>query len=123
MSSFEPSRIPAWLAPVCDERSVSHSTSRCVPAASQRAISGRMAVAERSLEHGEGEAVDLDEDDAGPVGANLLARASSHPLDHAQRVRVVVVDAECDLERERRSRRGKRTRECPAERVDRDRSR
>ena len=27
MSSFEPSRIPAWLAPVCDERSVSHSVS------------------------------------------------------------------------------------------------
>ena len=28
MSSFEPSRIPAWLAPVCDDRSVSHSASR-----------------------------------------------------------------------------------------------
>ncbi len=27
MSSFEPSRIPAWLAPVCEERSVSHSVS------------------------------------------------------------------------------------------------
>ena len=27
MSSLEPSRIPAWLAPVCDERSVSHSAS------------------------------------------------------------------------------------------------
>ena len=40
MSSFEPSRIPAWLAPVCDERSVSHSMKRCVPSASQRAIVG-----------------------------------------------------------------------------------
>jgi hypothetical protein len=28
MSSFDPSRIPAWLAPVWDERSVSHSVSR-----------------------------------------------------------------------------------------------
>ena len=28
MSSFEPSRMPAWLAPVCDERSVSHSAKR-----------------------------------------------------------------------------------------------
>ena len=28
MSSFEPSRMPAWLAPVWDERSVSHSASR-----------------------------------------------------------------------------------------------
>ena len=27
MSSLEPSRIPAWLAPVCDERSGSHSVS------------------------------------------------------------------------------------------------
>ena len=39
MSSFEPSRIPAWLAPVCDDRSVSHSTSRCVSRA-QRAMFG-----------------------------------------------------------------------------------
>jgi hypothetical protein len=28
MSSLEPRRIPAWLAPVCEDRSVSHSTSR-----------------------------------------------------------------------------------------------
>jgi len=28
MSSLDPSRIPAWLAPVCEERSVSHSASR-----------------------------------------------------------------------------------------------
>ena len=26
ISSFEPRRIPAWLAPVCDDRSGSHST-------------------------------------------------------------------------------------------------
>ena len=41
MSSLEPSRIPAWLAPVCEERSVSHSASRCV-SASQRAIVGAL---------------------------------------------------------------------------------
>ena len=28
MSSLEPSRRPDWEAPVCDERSVSHSDSR-----------------------------------------------------------------------------------------------
>ncbi len=28
MSSFEPSRMPAWDAPVCDDRSVSHSANR-----------------------------------------------------------------------------------------------
>ena len=42
MSSFEPSRIPAWLAPVCEERSVSHSASRCEPSASQRAMFGAL---------------------------------------------------------------------------------
>ena len=42
MSSFEPSRIPAWLAPVWEERSVSHSASRCVPSSSQRAIVGAL---------------------------------------------------------------------------------
>ena len=42
MSSFEPSRIPAWLAPVCEERSVSHSASRCEPSASQRAMVGAL---------------------------------------------------------------------------------
>ncbi len=42
MSSFEPSRIPAWLAPVWEERSVSHSISRCVSSASQRAITGAL---------------------------------------------------------------------------------
>ena len=42
MSSFEPSRMPAWLAPVCEERSVSHSIIRCVPSAIQRAICGAL---------------------------------------------------------------------------------
>ena len=40
MSSLEPSSRPAWEAPVCDERSVSHSESVCEPEATQRAISG-----------------------------------------------------------------------------------
>ena len=42
MSSLEPSRIPAWLAPVCEERSVSHSARRCVSSASQRAMFGAL---------------------------------------------------------------------------------
>ena len=42
MSSFDPSRIPAWLAPVCEERSVSHSASRCVSSVSQRAMVGAL---------------------------------------------------------------------------------
>ena len=83
---------------------------------------GRVAVAERSLEHGKGQPVDLDEDDARPSGADLLTGAPRHPLDHAQRVRVVVVDAECDLERERGGRRDERSCDRPAERVDGDRA-
>ena len=42
MSSLDPSRIPAWLAPVCEERSVSHSVRRCVSSASQRAMFGAL---------------------------------------------------------------------------------
>ena len=42
MSSLEPSRIPAWLAPVCDERSVSHSASRYPSSAIQPAIVGAL---------------------------------------------------------------------------------
>ena len=40
MSSFDPSRIPAWLAPVCEERSGSHSTSRWLPSSIHRASVG-----------------------------------------------------------------------------------
>ena len=120
MSSFEPSRIPAWLAPVCDERSVSHSTSRCVPAREPAGHLRSVPVAERPLQHGKGEAVDLDEDDARPVGVHLLARASGHALDHAQRVRVVVVDPERDLEDERGGGSDESARERPAEVVHGD---
>ena len=59
MSSLEPSRIPAWLAPVCDERSGSHSTSREVavvePARHRRRAPA--AIARRST--GSREPVDL----------------------------------------------------------------
>ena len=42
MSWFEPSRIPAWLAPVCEERSGSHSVSLCEPSASHFAMCGAL---------------------------------------------------------------------------------
>ncbi len=80
----------------------------------------RVTVTDGPLKHGVSKAVDLHEDDAGVVRMYLLARASSHPFDHPQRVRVVVVDAESDLEHERRCRSGQSTRECPAERVHDD---
>ena len=72
MSSFEPSRIPAWLAPVWDER-IGFPLDELVRAGREPACHLRcVAIAERSLKHGVGEAVDLDEDDAGPVAVNLL---------------------------------------------------
>ena len=40
MSWFEPSRMPAWLAPVCDDRSVSQPSRLWESSASQRAITG-----------------------------------------------------------------------------------
>ena len=48
--SFDPSRMPAWLAPVWEERSVSHSVSRCEPSLAQRAMFGALpsAIARRS---------------------------------------------------------------------------
>ena len=42
MFSFEPSRIPAWLAPVCEERSGSHSASWYPSSATQRAMLGAL---------------------------------------------------------------------------------
>ena len=42
MSSFEPSRIPAWLAPVCEDRSGSHSARWYPSSAIQRARFGAL---------------------------------------------------------------------------------
>ena len=42
MFSFDPSRMPAWLAPVWEERSGSHSASRYPPSATQRAMFGAL---------------------------------------------------------------------------------
>ena len=56
MSSFEPSRMPAWLAPVCDEKSVSHSTQPVRALLEPAGQLGRVAVAHRPLEHRGGRA-------------------------------------------------------------------
>ena len=96
MSSFEPRRMPAWLAPVCEERSVSHSVSRCVSRA-QRPCRG-IAVAHRAAQHGKREAVDLEEDDPGDVGAR------DDPLSLARS------DARCGSTPCRPSRRARRAR-------------
>ena len=118
MSSFEPSRIPAWVAPVCEERSGSHSASRCDRPRASAPASAR-ALAHRPLQHRQRKAVDLEEDDAGRVGHDPLARAPRDALHDAQRVDVVVVRAEDGREDDADRRRGERDPERRPERVDR----
>ena len=120
MSSFDPSRIPAWLAPVCEERSGSHSTSTCEPSPSQRAMRRRMPVAHRPLQHRQREPVDLEEDDPRRVGHDPLARAARDSLDDAQRVDVVVVRPEQHREHDADRGRDERDAERRPERVDRE---
>ena len=62
----------------------------------------RVAVAHRALQHGQREAVDLEVDDPRRVRLDELVRALRDPLDHAQRVGVVVVRPEDDVEHDRR---------------------
>ena len=118
MSSFEPSRIPAWLAPVCEERSVSHSVSACVPSASQRAMFVAFPSRIALPEHGEREPVDLEEDDPGHVRSGRAALAAGDALDDSQRVGVVVVRPEDHLEDDADRGDDERREQRPAEVVD-----
>ena len=99
MSSLEPSRIPAWLAPVCDDRSVSHSCEPVAvvgdPARHRRCV----AVAHGAPEHGQRQPVDLEVDDAGDVGALRGAEPARDAPGHAQVVLVVVVGPGDHLQR------------------------
>ena len=92
MSSFEPSRIPAWLAPVCEDRSVSHSR-QTVRVVGQPARHGRsVAVAHRPPQHRQCEPVDLEEHDPGDVGLGDHALPARDPLRDPDRRRVVRAD-------------------------------
>ena len=116
MSSLDPSRIPAWLAPVCEERSVSHSVRRCVSSASQRAIVRGVAVAHRAAQHRQRQPVDLQEDDPGDVGVGDDSLPARDPLRDAQRVRVI--RAEQDGEHDAHGGDHERRQQRPAEAVD-----
>ena len=78
----------------------------------------RVAVAHRPLQHGQREAVDLEVDDPRRVGLDPLARALRDPLDHPQRVGVVVVRPEDDVEHDGHGRRDEGDAESRPERVD-----
>ena len=123
MCSFEPSRIPDWLAPVCEERSVSHSVEpvRTVfdPSRHHRSV----AVAQRATEHREREAVDLQEQDPRDVRRDPVLRAACDALDDPEGVSVVVVRPEDRVEDDGHSGSDERGDERPAERVDPDRVR
>ena len=121
MSSFEPSRMPAWLAPVWEERSGSHSVSRCEPSREPARHRRRVAVPHRAAKHGQREPVDLEEDDPRQVG--LLDRA---PWRRAIRraTRSVYVSSslrpEDDVEDDADRRDDERREERPPEVVDAD---
>ncbi len=83
----------------------------------------RVAVPHRALEDGTGEPVDLEVDDARRVGADLLAGATRDPLDHPDRVRVVVVRAQDDLEHDRDRRDEEGGEDCRSDSADVDRVR
>ena len=81
----------------------------------------RVAVPHRALQDGEREPVDLEKHDPGDVGLDALARSASDPLDHPQRVRVVVVRPEEDVEDDRDGGGDERGQERPPEAVHLDR--
>ena len=93
MSWLLPSSSPAWLAPVCEERSHSQGTIRWLPSSSQRAIVGAWPSLERPAQDGLGEPVDLEQDHARDVGAVRLAHAP-RPAAHDPQLAGVVVEAQ-----------------------------
>ena len=80
----------------------------------------RVPVTHRPLQDGQREAVDLEVDDPRRVCLDALARALRDPLDHAQRVGVVVVRPEDDVEHDGHRRRDEGDAERRPERVDRE---
>ena len=74
----------------------------------------------RALQDRQREPVDLEVDDPGHVGRDVLAGAARDPLRHAERVHVVVVDPDDDVEHERRRRRDDRREPGRPQRVDVD---
>ena len=101
MSSLEPSSSPACEAPVCDERSVSHSREPVGTGREPACHLGRVAVADGALQHRPRQTVDLQIDDAGNVGHHPRARAPRDALRDAQRVDVLVVGTQEHLEHDR----------------------
>ena len=79
---------------------------------------GRVAVPHRALQHGQGETVDLEKDDPRCVGDRPATGPAGDPLDHAQRVLVVVVRPGEDLQHHAHGRGDEGDAEGRPERVD-----
>ena len=84
MFALEPSRIPAWLAPVCEERSVSHSIRRWVPSFSHRASTGALPSRMARLRTGAASPSISRKQHPGASVCGPLALAPGDALDHAQ---------------------------------------
>ena len=94
MSSLEPSRMPAWLAPVCDERSVSHSAAGSRRRRSSAPSSGALPSRIASRRTGSARPSISRKRMPGHVGAGARALALGDAARHPQRVLVVVVHPE-----------------------------
>ena len=71
----------------------------------------RAPIAHCALQHGQRKAVDLEEDDARSVGSHALSRAAGDAINDANRVGVVLVRAEDDVEEHPNRRRDEGDRE------------
>ena len=84
--------MPAWQAPVCEDQSVSQRRSRWLPERSQRGQRRRVAVADRPQQDVVGEAVDLQQEQAGDLGLDDVAAPPRLALDHVAVPPFVLVD-------------------------------
>ena len=93
MSQFEPCRIPACIAPVCEDQSHSHSIIEWEPLRSQAAIVGALPSRNARTSTSVREPVDLEEQHPWNVARRRgVLRVRRVPLDHLAVVEVVVVD-------------------------------
>ena len=77
MSSLEPCRRPAWQAPVCEDQSVSQRLQPVRARAQPGGEGRRRAVADRPQQDVVGEAVDLQQQQAGDLALGDQCRAAA----------------------------------------------
>ena len=122
MSALDPSRMPAWDAPVCEDQPVVHGVSAWLPSATHLAMVGALPSRMARCRTGCAETVDLHEDHPGGRSSSAAcargppirtARLSQLPQDD-----VVVVEREQCRQRHGDRRHDRRDGEAPPEVVE-----